>query len=880
MSDNLRTSDIIRHAFASLAGASKPIFQPASDRQLVKMLVSSDVGAAGSVRKGRIKLSLPYFGWYSVEIDGLTGRKPCCRLSECSPSYFGPVEVSIMPPDCEVVVIMDPKEQWGYIVGAKPTIVQDGNYCFSDFVFQGSGVGFQDKYCSSYINNTKDSGGVIDFSNNRPLDNLITDWGITTVTGVMLHLDPFMTFMRVNESTGLWCFYPDGLTRLSGQSLEVVSDSTYRESGADAGETYSYYGEAFYPWEAMGSAIPEAELTRTVADEEIHKTHLDGKYEPKHADQQPVFRYEEYGGYLANGSMRQMSIPIALNTESSLDPINQLDTMGASPDICVFREHVGIEGSYSLASAKSIRIAKQTLIPSFKRRKMRNDNTEFADSPETYNASGWFNDDAELKHSIGDMSDADSTATVAQAMDRLAYDCNHKQVFGVGMHIGDFSLPEASESKLESWQDTLNFDSLKNSSRIATVEPTTLTVDHRFQAKFYKLLQMLEFADDGSVILQGGYGERIVFARGEIFIDAPGNINIRPGKSAVILAGDDAVVRARNSFDITASQKDGRILARRNLHMLSGDSGYGGMLLENRASSKDQSFPDKGGEAVESSGIVLKSAKSLVSAIASEIYLRTGGTKGGVTPGNIVFDADNGSADIISLASTHRRFIKSSANDSFGENPDNVTAANVTSSAGAFIAGSLTVNGSMQISGGARVRTGLVITAGHVSSPSGGLVGRISADQDRALQYIATTAKAQVEAANKSYDSYKQDYYGDKKIGSSAVQKSISFSCRSEEDYGTKDWEMPEAYWQQLAKDSGAVTTWQEAPVKYQDAFSTYAWPGKCWLEDRMSTFNSEQSTFFDSQNNRPKDRAFTSEPAYKGLERKAPSKHYLVIDC
>ncbi len=880
MSDKLRTADIIRHAFATLAGATKPVFQPASDRQLVKMLVASEVGAAGVVRKGRIKLSLPYFGWYSVEIDGLTGRKPCCKLSECSPSYFGPISTSIIPPDCEVVVVMDPKEQWGYIIGTKPTVVQDGNYCFSDFVFQGSGVGFQDRYCSSYINNTKDNGGVIDFSNNRPLDNLITDWGITTVTGVMLHLDPFMTFLRVNESTGLWCFYPEGLTRLSGQSLEQVSDSTYRESGIDAGETYSYYGEAMYPWEALGSAIPETTLTKTISDEEIHKTHLDGKYEPVYADQQPLFRYEEFGGYLANGTIRQMSVPIVLNTETVLEPVNRLDAMGISPDICLFREHIGVDGAYSVASAKSVRITKQTLIPSFKRRKLRNDGRETADNPETYNASGWFNDDEDLAHNIGDLSDANSTATVAQAMDRLAYDCNQKQVFGIGMHVNDFNLPEASDNKLDSWQDDINFDSLKTATRIDTVDPTTLTIDHRYQAKFYKLLQMLEFADDGSVILQGGYGERIVFARGEVFIDAPGNINIRPGKSAVVLAGDDAIIRARNSFDITASQKDGRILSRRNLHMLSGDSGYGGMLLENRATSKDQSFPATGGEAVESSGIVLKSSKSLVSAVASEIYLRTGSTKGGVLPGNIVLDADGGSADITMLASTHRRFIKSSANDSFGENPDNVTAANVTSAAGAFLAGGLTVNGSVQVSGGARVRTGLVITAGHVSSPSGGYVGRINADQDRALQYIDTTAKAQVEAANKSYDSYKRDYYADRKIGAASVQKSISFSCRTEEDYGTQNWEMPEAYWQQLAKNSGAVTTWQEPPVKYQDIANTYVWPGKCWLEDRMAAFDTTKSKFFDSDNNRPKEREFTSEPAYEGLELKAPNKHYLVIDC
>ncbi len=877
MRENLRIADIVRHLFASLAGANTSVFEPPNDRQMIKMLTASEVGAESVVRKGRIKLSLPYFGWYSVEIDGLTGRKPCCQLSECSPSYFGPITTTMMPPDCEVVVVMDPKEQWGYIIGSKPTIVQDGNYCFSDFVFQGSGTGFQDKYCSSYINNTKDSGGVVDFSNNRPLDNLITDWGVATVTGAMLHLDPFMTFMRVNESTGLWCFYPDGHTRLAGQSLEFVSDSSHSESGIDAGETFTYYGEAMYPWEAMGVADPAATVTRTVEDTEIHKTHLEGKYEPVYADQQAIFRYEEYGGYLANGRMRQMSLPAALNNEVESATTRLSDEAVAT---CVFREHIGIDGAYSLASAKSVRITKQTLIPSFKRIKARNDGADNADTPETYNASGWFNDDDALKHKIGDLSDADCTKTVSQAIDRLAYDCNQKHVFGVGMHAGDFSLPEAADNAFASWQDALNFDSLKNSTRIDTVEPEQLTLDHRMQAKFYRLLQMLEFADDGSVILQGGYGERIVFARGEIFIDAPGNINIRPGKSAVVLAGDDAIIRARNSFDITASYKDGRIAAARNLHTLSGSSGYGGTLVENRATSKDQSFPSIGGEAVESSGIVLKSAQSLVSAIAGEIYLRTGSSSGGVSTGNIVLDADNGSADIVALASKHKRFIKSSTTDSFGENPDNITAVNMSSATGSFNSTDMVVDGSVTVSGSMTLRLGLTITAGHVSSSSGGDVGRIGPDRDRTFQFVSARSRGYVEESNKSYDSYRRDYYGINKIGAADTQKKISFGCRTESDYGTKNWETPEAYWQQLAKGSGAVTIWQEPPIKYQGGTNTYAWPGACWLKDRLATFSSSSSSFFDSQQNRPKDREFTETPEYKGLELKAPQTNYLVINC
>jgi hypothetical protein len=136
----------------------------------------------------------------------------------------------------------------------------------------------------------------------------------------------------------------------------------------------------------------------------------------------------------------------------------------------------------------------------------------------------------------------------------------------------------------------------------------------------------LNVEPDGSIILRDAWGSEIVMRGGNIIISCAGQLELRPGKSLVGLAGHDFIVKAKNSIDLTATDKDVRIKADRNLHMLAeGRTSGGGILLESKAKSSASTFKDLKGEKVRSSGIILKASDSTVYTEAKTVH--TSGSK-------------------------------------------------------------------------------------------------------------------------------------------------------------------------------------------------------------------------------------------------------------
>lgn len=126
--------------------------------------------------------------------------------------------------------------------------------------------------------------------------------------------------------------------------------------------------------------------------------------------------------------------------------------------------------------------------------------------------------------------------------------------------------------------------------------------------------------DDGSIVMRDAWGSEILMRGGNIIFNCAGNIEVRSAKSIIQMAGHDIITKARKSVDITARDKDVRIKANVNLHLLSegreGDdaAGGGGILIESRAKNDTGTYGFDGnkGEQVLSTGIVLKAVDSRV----------------------------------------------------------------------------------------------------------------------------------------------------------------------------------------------------------------------------------------------------------------------------
>ena len=117
---------------------------------------------------------------------------------------------------------------------------------------------------------------------------------------------------------------------------------------------------------------------------------------------------------------------------------------------------------------------------------------------------------------------------------------------------------------------------------------------------------------DGAIIIRDAWGSEIAMRGGNIVITCAGQIELRPGGNIVVAAGDDAVIKARNSIDITATEHDVRLKAERNMAVVAGSDGNskGGVLIESKGTGSGSWDTD--GEARDSRGIVLKSADQMV----------------------------------------------------------------------------------------------------------------------------------------------------------------------------------------------------------------------------------------------------------------------------
>jgi hypothetical protein len=175
----------------------------------------------------------------------------------------------------------------------------------------------------------------------------------------------------------------------------------------------------------------------------------------------------------------------------------------------------------------------------------------------------------------------------------------------------DFYIPEEGDSEIAPKNDANLKEEIKGGDN--------LTKSHDVEANDGKR-SGIYLGDDGSVIIRDGWGSEIVMEGGTITMSSPSNINILPGKSLVMLAGDDLIGKAFNSIDMYATNHDFRLKAERNIHICAGsDDGeapLGGILIESKADGiicDSGKIEDGGyGEDSISAGIYLKAPKSAI----------------------------------------------------------------------------------------------------------------------------------------------------------------------------------------------------------------------------------------------------------------------------
>lgn len=858
-----------------------------SDEQASADLHNRNFGSrTGTVVFGKITYAVPYTHWYRVALDDGQADFPCCFLNDSASIPLSVRSTGTLPSSVGVLVFKPPEGSYGFILGVVPDIVGDGALVHPDWISQGSNMGFKrELYYHGLLRLFANEASLYDFSNNRPVDgSALGEWGKISDLGGGIHIDPFLVWLRISETCGLFLNYFDDHARLEGSNLDLRTAISELVARNDSGEGVYMQGFAPYFWEALGCFFPYTQMHREISDADVQYTSPYGKFEPLVDDQQPFYRTEHYQGYLGQGGIRQVVLPPSQDSAPVLQESSQIVLPG------VFKEQIGLDGSFGLQSAHSIVFAKRTLIPVGKRMKRpESPDGDNIDGPnDEYMFGGFFGNGTTPQ-----VADIDNDSELGHLKNATGFDDFMAQLFSwKGLHqfhnhTKDYFVPEQDQmGDLATLQVIPNFAQLMSQTWLNPVQPKSLRVDHRHgDVDYYEVQSSFALLPDGSTVWRGGGGEEIRMMGGNIQISCPGDIVMQPGRSVVAYGGDDIVMRANKSVDITANQNDVRLKAERNLEMMGGNSGSGRVLLESKASGFTHDYERKVGEDIAGSGVLIKAANSQIVNWGAEIYLRTGG--GDVTAGPIMIDADQGNQDIRTHSRSFIRHLDILAADYFNADGNN-TVANYFSALNSQIQTPCQFDGSVAITNnGLLVRGNIAVVGGHVGTEYaqqyGFLVGwltRQSLQQAKAsLQTILTSMESSQQSARDDYEvAVDNRYYQAGQVGQDDLILDTAFSFRNEYQYGTTAWELPETYWQQMARESSQTPgVWSENAVVYQQE---ELGPHPGYSRWRSETWLTMPSQLHDHTSGRDAARASGAyeAPVFSEWTKQMPDGNYPVI--
>jgi len=838
---------------------SRPVSDP--NHQLAAATLSLD--AAPRIIFGRIVDATPVGQVYKVYLDGVAAPVPAVFSMRTTASRFGAIDFTSLQPGTEVVCCKHKDYAYAVILCAfPPTNVNSHRGMFS-LLHTSTRARADSADFAPY--RMQESGGAISFSAGRPYDAIMGDCGFISSTGCRLLIDSFTAQLGVTEMSQLTFYHHDMLGKLAAYNFLEWTAARERESLNDQEEVSDWCGYAAYPWEQLGyfSRAASRDATRILTAQEWQKeSPAYSKMELVDDYAMPFHRERNWHGYLGQGG--RVSV-CGLPEQTG----NHMSYFGGSGLVAphlpgLYDESVSLGGRRCVQSVKGISLAKRAgiAVPTRKRRP----EDPNGDNPQNYKFSGQLGSGPahHIKDDISTEGAKDtSQARAAGLMDMHAYMLGYAPNQPFISHQQDYTVPEERDM---GWVDGKSeeipeFAELRQRMSIdAERYKKTVAIDSAREQSVYTLPCGIDFLDDGGVVLYDGFGGEIRMTGGNITISAPGDVWVKSGRNTNIWGGDDINVRARNSVDVVASTHDVRLKAERNMQLLAGNSGSGGVLIESRSLGAKFNG-EQTGEGAVTSGIVLRSPKSVVATWASNIYLRTGGEGDTINGGSVYIDAGRGMYPVVMVASNFSQHIKNVVDINFGE-PGEATHTTYFSKNISTLSGTALIGGSIAATGGVYAEKSFFSSTGHIftakSSEYGGLVGSLEGESltdtieylARIDEYIQTIF---ITAATTQFNAlFTDSIYFDGGYGNAAVLQTIEVSMRTTEDYGVKDFYIFEDRWQQLARlKSESMPKWRERPVTVQKSES-YPYPGREAFKSNTSLYRQDP-VLFDAAQGRSK---------------------------
>jgi hypothetical protein len=784
--------------------------------------------------KGVIVDSIHYAHHYWVSLDK-GGTIPATELPSTSLDHFAYRTHTMYTPGTRVLCYRDPLGHKAWIIGTIPHEITTNEQHFADWILPFSRCGWRDEWHHHYQSLLKEGGFIGNFTNNRPADTFPGEWGVSNSLGLGINLGLTSAMLRVSELAGLYMFYLDNKVRLSAYNYQLWTGTREEESLNDEGENNDIVRISPFPWEMLGAVRHgDDSVSRGPSTEEWTSGRDTSYYEPAQDDQTGIFRFHQFRGYLGDGERSIISCPPPdlVTPETLTKPTKHI---GLSE---IVRMSNGLTG---IRSVKGIFLEKTCQIVVPKQLRLSDDSEGDSQDNENYKAAGELGEGPDHNKAEFEWGEDKPSFRSAQLFDMHSWMFNTYSWVSFGRHENDWQIWEESSPPSgvpDRHEDPALFTGLGKKFQTGLPNAQTLKIDNRpgHEHKIYQSRSMISMLDDGSVIIEDGYGSQIVMSGGNIFTTCQGDVNLMPGRNVVVWAPHDFIARAGNCADITAAKKDVRIKAEKNLHMLAGNAGTGGIMLESRGEGFDNDYSELGVD-TKSTGIALVAKKSQVLQYGERLYMRSTGE------GSIFLDADKGKGYIWNFAKGIYSTVKDGNMILHGVRPDEdfnsakifyTDSSNVIATQGgsfitdaAFIAGP---KASIYVNGYVLGSTLIQNTNSPTVIPKWG--PRTASD----LEKVHTDMVNLENRAPSNIQNIRQQIYKDKtQAGNDTFVKSLGFSCRTDAQYGIEDFVIFESRWQQLYdKHCTTLTYWDEPIVKSPNNKLTRPHPGhETWTGEK-----------------------------------------------
>lgn len=764
---------------------------------------------------------------YRVQLEKAHYPIVCFCAGLGSNGAAGVRDLTTIQPGTRVMVVHHPQTYYGVILCTIPPPGLEGKLQLHQQISHATRNRVDEAHKQPFKQGGR--GAVPSFTAGRPFDSTtIGEAGHISETGLRQFIDPFMVQMAVDEACGVFAFYHDQLLRIAGYNLRMFTAGMEREALDDQEEYNDWTGYTPFPWEQMGQFERQDPRKQNNARTwQLDEPHY-GPWEPNDDKLRPWHREVEYHGYLGQGGLHIVSTKPATPPPQAEFLQDDIQFPGLAADF------TGLDGRRIIGSAKGISIVKRIAQPSPTRRYVPEQTSQGeGDSPDNYKHAGIVGDGPE--HTIKGQITADGEfpelQRAAGVLDMHAYWFNFGMTHPFFYHEKDWQVFD--EGDLQHTETTTvkipDYSELATGVYLRAPQPIDIEIDHRYQNVSYWQNECgIEFLEDGGVEIYDGWGSEFRMTAGSSWITAPGDVWINPGRNVNIWGGDDINIRAKNSLDLVTTNGDIRSKAERNNHMLAGNSGEGGVLIESRGADVFD-FDSKTGEDVVSGGVFLRATQGTVGGWGASVYWRTGG--GDIPNGPIVLDAAEGESPVFVNASTMQNYVPQGCLFHFGGDGGAAGPSAAITQSGVVFPGNMCLEDGI-VAGGGMALGGSVASLGGFAGIECPFVGciddpsEISSVIDDCTQAITSTFPG---IGAQLYENILENlFYQDMKPGNADVIRTAEFSLRTIQQYGTSDFRMYEMRWQQMGRQAQTLTgEWKENPVETRTEPETYPYPGK-----------------------------------------------------